>query len=163
MTFEECAKELYRDLVLQAVMDSANRVTGSANRRKLIEEALWKAYREGAADVRRMAPNSRQRERWAFDDLQKEVGIWAAVTFAYSTTRSRAEHLKREAGEVLDAAGKPELGEELADCVILILGLAHMNQISLIDEIRTKFAICKERKWSPPDAQGVIEHVREEK
>lgn len=108
-----------------------------------------------------MNPSPRERERWAFDDLQKEIGIWAVDTFPYSTTRSRAEHLKKEAQEVLDAAGTDKLGEELADCFLLLAGLAHKNRISLVEEVRKKFEINRRRVWGKPDEKGVIEHIRE--
>lgn len=52
MNFEETAKELYRDLVLQAVMDSANRVVGNANRCALIAEALERAYEAGRKEAK---------------------------------------------------------------------------------------------------------------
>lgn len=44
--------------------------------------------------------------------------------------------------------------------VILLVALAECQGLDLEFEIECKLAINRERTWSPPDEDGVIEHVR---
>jgi len=163
VTFEERAKDVYRDMVVQAVVDSANRVVGYSNRWPIIAAALQKAYDEGLADAR-AAASPRERERWAFDDLQKEIGAWANMTFIAATSLSVHEKLKEEVDELgfeIRQVCRDGVGEEIADCIFALLVLAHKQDVSAIAELRRKFEINKARKWGPPNAQGVYTHVRE--
>ena len=96
-----------------------------------------------------------------FDNLQFRVGTWGAKTFPDATDQEIYTHLKRELKELGRTVTNEELCEEIADCVLLLMHLAHRHGISIDDEVRKKFAICKTRKWGPRDAEGVREHVRE--
>ena len=91
--------------------------------------------------------------------LVEEVGMWADKTFPESTPESMIEHIKREVKELEEADGKKELGEEMADIVLILMHLAHRKKIHLYGEIMGKFKVCKERTWGKPDAQGVRRHV----
>jgi hypothetical protein len=122
------------------------------------------------------------------DRFQADFGAWADETFTQSTLRSRSRHLLREAvelvcathaGDDLDALGEQlaadlareivkcraqgagAIGPESADILLLLLHLAHGGGFSLLGEAHAKFAEVRGRRWSAPDAAGVVEHLRE--
>lgn len=124
-----------------------------------------------------------------FDYFQGEVGRWAAATFPDSTPMSKARHLLREAGEVGELSAildllaaappevrqsaaamveaieeelRPQLAEECADVLLILLHIAHSQGFSLLAEARRKFTENQLRKWGKADAQGVAEHERAE-
>lgn len=96
-------------------------------------------------------------EKLALDGLQREIGIWGDATFGQSTPASVLAHLRKEIAELVES----EKSEEIADCVMLLIHFAHKKAVSIRDAVREKFEICKKRKWGKPDAEGVVEHVRE--
>lgn len=96
-----------------------------------------------------------------FDILQEEVGTWANTTFPKATWDSIMQHLKREVRE-LEYSTSVNDGEEIADCMILLMHAAFRRRVSAETAIRRKFAICQAREWGEPDEFGVIEHVRVE-
>lgn len=108
-------------------------------------------------------------EKEALDALQTEIGSWSDATFPNSTPDTMLRHLRKEVEEVGDEIkadeifpnSKSKTPHEIADCIMLLLHLAHRKGISARDAIREKFEICKKRKWGPPDEHGVIHHVKE--
>lgn len=96
-----------------------------------------------------------QQEAW--DQLQVVIGTWGDKTFKKATNVSIINHLRREVEELAAPDSDPE---ELADCAMLLIHLAHKWRISLFVEIVRKFEINQKRKWGKPDAFGVVEHVR---
>jgi NTP pyrophosphatase (non-canonical NTP hydrolase) len=99
-------------------------------------------------------------EKEALDALQTEIGDWCDKTFPNSTQKTILLHFKAEAKELLEATDG-ETDQEIADCIMLLLHLAHKRRTSARDAIRDKFEICKKRKWGPPDENGVVRHVEE--
>ncbi len=105
---------------------------------------------------------------WSLDSLQHEVGQWSDRTFGQyrdqqgQTTDGMLNHFAREAVELVEAfqTGRP-LGEEAADCLLLLLDIAEHSGFSLFAEARAKHARNLTRKWGKPDADGVCEHIRE--
>jgi NTP pyrophosphatase (non-canonical NTP hydrolase) len=107
-------------------------------------------------------------------DFQREVGEWGNITFTEATTASMCAHLKREVIELDDAARRlrtfapgydpvqrrKDLAEEAADCLMLLLHIAHRNSIDLEEAARQKFEVNKRRQWGKPDADGVCEHIK---
>lgn len=93
------------------------------------------------------------------DDLQRDVGEWAEETFAMQTSASIVAHLAREVAEL---AANPLSAEEAADCCLLLMDLAHRCGYSLHEAAQAKLAECKRRQWGKPDAEGVVEHLREQ-
>lgn len=87
-----------------------------------------------------------------------EVVEWGAETFPVIEPAALAKHLAREAAEL---AADPESTEEMADVLILLAQIAHHQGASLTEAVREKLAILRTREWGEPDADGVIEHVRE--
>lgn len=95
--------------------------------------------------------------------LQIEVGGWDEETFPLSTMESCLEHLRREVKEFRASGDRWEDydPEELADCFLILLHIAHKMNVSIEEESRKKFAVNKTRSWGKPDASGVVEHIRE--
>lgn len=110
-------------------------------------------------------------------ELQRELGEWARATFPHGTSESILAHLKEEIGE-LEAAIQPArsprgyrtrrasserydaIGEEIADCIILLLHLAHRHGIIAEAEVRKKFERNKRRTWESDDnGRGYRKHV----
>ena len=89
--------------------------------------------------------------------IQKTVGEWGCETFSKATNTTIIAHLKREVNELEDDCDP----EEAADCLLLLLHLAHREKFDLLAEAQKKFAINKKRKWGEPDSEGVVEHIRE--
>lgn len=108
-------------------------------------------------------------EKEALDGLQTEIGSWSDITFPNSNTKTIMLHLKKEVEELEEACDidalfpktKSEKPHEIADCIMLLLHLAHKIKVSSRDAIREKFEICKKRKWGLPDKDGCVQHVEE--
>lgn len=101
-------------------------------------------------------------EKACLDALQREVGEWGDKTFPVSTVSSVLAHFQKEVKELVEAYSNGQADpSEIADCQLLLIHLAHKTGASIRDEVRRKFEINKARKWGKPDAQGVVEHVRE--
>lgn|GEM_PF-893548 len=70
-------------------------------------------------------------------------------------------HMKKEVDEAIESGDK----EEFADLLLLLLD-AYRKKFplnttqDLLNESQDKIEICKSRKWSKPDENGVIEHIR---
>lgn len=90
--------------------------------------------------------------------LAREIDEWAKATFPGTNERSKAEHLRREAEEL---AANPTDVEEMADVFILLANLTGYLGIDLAVAVEAKMAKNRKRKWGAPDAQGVVEHVRD--
>ena len=86
---------------------------------------------------------------------QTEVGTWARSTFPLATKESWVAHLRKEVAELAESHDP----QEAADCLILLLGHAHINGYDLLLEAQAKMEINRRRKWGEPDAEGVVEHV----
>lgn len=90
----------------------------------------------------------------AFDVFQFEVGEWQAVTFPHSTVGTVLAHLKEEVGELCDDPGP----EEAADVLMLLMAVATKLDFSLIEAVREKFEINKQRRWEITTAEGYTKH-----
>lgn len=109
-----------------------------------------------------------------FGCLTEAVGEWALETFGGpERIVPCAIHMQREAKEVYDSAQllqrvaeynketvKRQLAGECADLVILAMGMAAHAGFDLEAAFRKKMLENLDRKWSVPDHDGVIEHVR---
>lgn len=92
------------------------------------------------------------------DGIVEETQDWQRATFPHATPLSVATHLLREAHELRD---HPTDAEEIADVVILAIAAAGANGINLAGAVRAKLEKNKARTWGVPDADGVVEHVKE--
>jgi hypothetical protein len=92
------------------------------------------------------------------ETLFRAIGEWGDRTFPASTDHSKLIHLAKEFDELREDPGS---GEEMADMVMLIAHIAYSHGIDLLAEIERKFQIVQARQWGEPDADGVVEHIRE--
>ena len=89
---------------------------------------------------------------------------WSQRTFGPDTVascRGPLNHLKREAQEAIDT---PQDVTEFADCLLLVMDASRRaghTLFDLIEAARRKQQICLQRKYGPPDAEGVSVHVDE--
>ena len=117
-------------------------------------------------------------------EFQREVGDWGRETFnhddlsLYSLWHHLQKEVKELAAAIADFGGqaldniscffeniKPlnrsRMGDELADCFILLLNIAHLSGIDLFDEARKKMGINRGRDWPDIlDKDGVFEHIK---
>lgn len=73
-------------------------------------------------------------------------------------------HLGREVAELKEAMNEGAvswIAEESVDIFILLLGIAQRCGFDLLGTAVCKFEALQTRKWAAPDAEGVIEHIRE--
>lgn len=90
--------------------------------------------------------------------FQKEVGDWSRETFKLQTPASKIEHLRREVEEL----GKdPADAGEMADCLILLCGIAELAGVDLLAAAQAKMVVNRAREWGAPDETGVCSHVEE--
>jgi len=95
------------------------------------------------------------------DGALREVLAWSRETFPNRTALPTARHLAREAAELIDAIERDDpVHYEVADVLMLLTALADCTGVDLEGAVREKLPIVKARRWAPPDAQGVREHVR---
>jgi hypothetical protein len=92
----------------------------------------------------------------SLETLFEEIQVWQRETFPRATALSAANHLVREAKELLE---DPSELSELADVIILAVGVADQLGIDIEEVVRIKLEINKERVWGEPDEDGVVEHV----
>jgi NTP pyrophosphatase (non-canonical NTP hydrolase) len=100
-----------------------------------------------------------------------EIVSWQDATFAKATAHSKICHLKQEVQELENEILKDssirvedEMFEELADCFILLFGAAGCMKMSyeeITEAINKKMVKNKSRVWGQPDANGVVNHVKQ--
>lgn len=96
----------------------------------------------------------------------EEITKWQKETFGQATTLSKLAHLSEELTELRLAIDfdKSDKKLEFADCFFLLFGAAAADGMTYDDickAISEKFEINKQRKWGKPNADGVVNHIRE--
>lgn len=108
-------------------------------------------------------------------NLQKYIANWQRKTFG--TNKKHWEgllnHLRKEIEELEDSIldyhshevsaieAHKAIENELADCIILLVGLADAFKIDLELATQKKMSENLNRKWKKPDKHGVCEHEDE--
>jgi NTP pyrophosphatase (non-canonical NTP hydrolase) len=107
--------------------------------------------------------------------FQDEVGKWVNEAFnkkrghnKKACTIGTINHFQKEALELKQASqdyinghqGKEIIPEEAADCLILLLHLAHLHEFDLLEWTEKKMVVNYKRTWGEPDEFGVIEHIK---
>lgn len=91
------------------------------------------------------------------DELQRMIGQWSVSTFGAEVPYAAIiAHLRKEVKELANS----QEPEEAADCLILLLALAHRMGFSLEFEALRKHHVNMMRKWEPTD-EGFWRHVEE--
>lgn len=88
-------------------------------------------------------------------DLQFQIADWQIRTFSGGGPGSKLAHLEKEIDELKESLDP----EEVADCAILLFGIAADIGCDLIEECWKKLDKNRKRIWGDPDENGVIEHV----
>jgi hypothetical protein len=96
------------------------------------------------------------------ENLRLALEEFSKKTFPARTIQSVNCHLKEELDELM---AKPDDIEEHADVLILYLQIFSMafpgkNAFDLLQAAWAKLEKNKSRKWLPPDADGVVRHVK---
>lgn len=128
---------------------------------ELLERMRYEPAR--AIDARDLIMAAFRGKATAFDldAFQADTIAWARRTFPTTTVESTLKHLVRETGEVLK---DPADIVEWADCYLLLMNAAAIagHPVSaIVEAAKAKAAVNRSRKWGAPDADGVVEHVRE--
>jgi NTP pyrophosphatase (non-canonical NTP hydrolase) len=104
--------------------------------------------------------------------LVKETEEWREKTFHSETSLSIAMKLQEEFFEVKEEiensrhreiGARERLRSELADCFILLFGIAYREQIPYEDmllAIQAKHTVNTLRTWNKPDANGIVKHKK---
>jgi len=100
-------------------------------------------------------------------ELFEEIVTWQKETFGQATPLSKLAHLQEEVEELIAdlKSNNPKRRLEFADCFLLLFGSAAADGMSyqdITDCITEKFEINKTRKWGKPNAEGVINHIKED-
>ena len=109
-------------------------------------------------------------------DFMNDVHNWADNTFGKERTAlAPLHHLQKEVQEainamqdedhLLDSEKRRHTIEELADCFILILNASSKYGLTFDDLFISsvnKMTKNKTRKWGKPDANGVVQHLKEQ-
>lgn len=96
----------------------------------------------------------------------EEITKWQGETFPKATSLSMMAHLFEEVKEYNDAL-YDQLDDrelELADCLLLLFGCAAKDGMSYEDicsAIKSKMDINRGRTWGKPNANGVVNHVKD--
>jgi hypothetical protein len=123
--------------------------------RRICPDCADRLRENGVTDVR-WRPSLPERPH--LEDVLAEVVAWGRETFPTSTDRSKIAHLRKEVDEL---AERPMDGTEMADVLMILAHLAGAYDVDLTTMVRHKLAVCRTRTWGAPDADGVVEHVRE--
>lgn len=123
-------------------------------RSALVERYRDAEYRAACAETR----YSQSAEKALLSYLLREVDDWAGATFPQRTPESLSKHILKEAKELVENPSDPE---EIADLFILLANLVGLLQYDPVKIISAKMAKNRLRVWGMPDADGVVEHVRE--
>ena len=102
--------------------------------------------------------NQRRAGYESFQGLADRVGHWQRVTFPSMTEAAYVAHLRVEVNNELDPGFDDE---EIADVILLAIGLAHERGLGVEALVRQKFHRNQRRKWGKPNAEGYVEHVAE--
>ena len=89
---------------------------------------------------------------------QKNIAEWNDEMLGGTSLEGIIKHLKEEIGEFFDDLGTLDERPEAADIVILLMLYAKARGFDLLGEVDKKMGINVNRKWLPPDENGVIRH-----
>lgn len=85
-------------------------------------------------------------------NLQDEVIGWADVISPARRPENTVVKLVSESAELLDAIvnnrGRDEVAQELGDCIILLVDLAHMHNVDLVQAGLNKMVVNRQREWT---------------
>lgn len=101
-------------------------------------------------------------QTYTWQDRQDGIFAWSSKTFPTATVQTSLAHLQRE---VVELREDPHDLTEWADCLILLMDAAtHVgfDMQDLAKAVDAKMLINRQRKWGPPDEDGVCSHIEAE-
>ena len=93
------------------------------------------------------------------NNLQDKIGEWSDITFDKGRQQAMLNHLEEEVDELKK---DPNDILEYADCLLLLVDSARYSGYTfsdLIEGMKKKLEINKERKWGEPNKNGSINHI----
>ncbi len=101
----------------------------------------------------------------SFDAFQQQVGAWSGEIFPRAYPDSITAHLGQAVADLADALhgnGDARVEEEAADCLLVLLHLAHTLDFSLAEATRRKFGRNQRRTGETADSgRGSWKHREE--
>ena len=94
--------------------------------------------------------------------LFEEINHWQKEAFPSADEVSKWNHLHEEIGELRESIKEGDIhntAEEIADCTILLMGIAGVLGIDFEKAVVNKFKKNKNREWGTPDEFGVVRHI----
>jgi Protein of unknown function (DUF550) len=98
-------------------------------------------------------------DRPCWEELFQQINEWQKLTFPAATAFSNAKHIQKEIER--EIIPDPENPTEWADALFLVIGASFVVCSDFKQVVLDKFKENKLRKWGKPDADGVVEHIRE--
>lgn len=100
----------------------------------------------------------------SFEEVSTYIHEWAQRTFPGRNPKSSVTKLgMEEIPELLihlKEKGTKDIGQEWADCLILLLDLARIWGINPFEAIRAKMEINERRMWVKEEETGFYNHVK---
>lgn len=103
--------------------------------------------------------------------IQALIGLWQRVTFGGDgepeVIRATHKKLEEEARELMlalaasDYAADEKVADELADCLIVLLGMADRLGLNAYAEVVRKMAVNRARTWPKAKPGEVVRHLAE--
>jgi NTP pyrophosphatase (non-canonical NTP hydrolase) len=94
---------------------------------------------------------------------QKRIGYWCKQTFPDNTPQTIEAHFQEETQELrraLFSCSTEAVGEEIADCIILLLSLADELEINASEHVAKKFSEVVKQKWELDPEKGYHKRVK---
>lgn len=93
------------------------------------------------------------------------IVAWSQGQFPTATPTSTLHHLRKELAEIDQALAAGDLDAAAMEFIdVLFLAAQGAQRCGCADPdalARQKLALNRARRWGPPDAQGVVEHVHD--
>lgn len=100
-----------------------------------------------------------------FGEIQRMTGAWADTKFPKTDSVAICKHLEREIDELSTAVADDaaiSIIVEAADCLLLLMHLAHKGKFNLLTATIDKYVVNLSREWAAePDAEGIYPHIDE--
>lgn len=117
-------------------------------RQGFVEKCVERAKENGALTARVMAAERRLAEHgYELREFQRLHFQWVLATFPGETVRGAFDHLREEVEELGADLAEEKVGEEIADCFLLLLCVASHCGVDLMTAARDKTAENRARTW----------------
>ena len=91
------------------------------------------------------------------NDLQREITEWADEIIPHRTSQKA---LIKMLGEISELFENPSDELEMADIAILMFDYFHLEGVDIVEAVRKKMAINRQREWEVDEKTGMLNHVK---